>query len=220
MSLRLVRYVFISMVVVNLAMAAWLIFAPAGWNTENASDEDTAPQHARRLMLLSEREAGMVPEEFSPRTERCHAWGPYADRQHAEQARVKLRRADVAAWAGRMETPGEGVDYMVYVSPAPSRELAMRTLKELQAMGVDSHIVAEGELTDAVSLGIHSLKEEAEAIRSQISGWGYDVVMKPVPRSRVSYWVVGEARDGDAEEGPEPAESGACTQFAEIIEFN
>ncbi len=217
MSLRLVRYIVISLGVMNLVVAAWLIFMSEGRNAAPQMDQEG---DARRLMLVSEREAGLVWEEFSPRSERCHAWGPYADRRRAEQARRKLRGSDVNAWAGRMETPGEGFDYMVYVAPAPSRKLAMRTLRELEAMGVDSHIVSDGELTGAVSLGIHALKEEADHIGSQIADWGYDVVVKPAPRSRVSYWVVGEARDDRPPRGPKPAESGVCTQFAEIIDFN
>lgn len=220
-SLRLVRYIFISLVVVNLVLVAWLIFMSARWDIARVTDEGgEGSQWPNRLMLVSEREAGLVWEEFSPRTERCHTWGPYSDRRRAEQARLRLGRSDITGWAGRLETPGEGFDYMVYVAPAPSRELAMRALRELEAMGVDSHIVSEGELTGAVSLGIHALREEADRLSAQIAGWGYDVVMKDVPRSRVSYWVVGEARDDRPPRGPKPAESGVCMQFAEIIDFN
>jgi hypothetical protein len=219
-SLRAVRYIFVSLVVMNLALLGWQVLLSGeddDGGIDGVGDGSGAPH---TLMLLSERASGLVLEDFSPRTERCHAWGPYRDRPSAERAKLEIRRNDVAAWAGRLETPGEGFDYMVYVVPAPSRELAMRTLRELEAMGVESHIVTQGELAGAVSLGIHALEEEAEQVRAQIQDWGYDVVVKQVPRSRVSYWVVGEAAGAPPSRGPKPAESGACTQFAEIMDFN
>lgn len=220
MSLRLVRYIFASLVVMNLGLLSWQIFF-SGWNSSTAmEDESDGAERFRRLMLLSERDSGLVWDEFSPRSPRCHAWGPYSDRPSAERAKLRIRRLDVPAWAGRLETPGEGFDYMVYVAPAPSRELAVRTLRELEAMGVDSHIVTQGELAGAVSLGIHAMKDEAENISRQIVDWGYDVVVKQVPRSRVSYWVVGEARDALPSRGPKPAESGVCLQFADIMDFD
>ena len=204
----------------NLGLLSWQIFF-SGWNSSTAMvDVSDREERFRRLMLLSERESGLVWEEFSPRSQRCHAWGPYADRSTAERAKLRIRGFDVPAWAGRLETPGEGFDYMVYVAPAPSRELAMRTLRELEIMGVDSHIVTQGELAGAVSLGIHAMKDEAENISRQILDWGYDVVVKQVPRSRVSYWVVGEAHDALPSRGPKPAESGVCLQFADIMDFN
>ena len=221
MSLKLVRYIFASLVVMNLGLLGWqLLFSDGGNDTASIEEESDAALSFRRLMLLAERESGLVWEEFSPRSQRCHAWGPYSNRPSAERAKLKIRAFDVPAWAGRLETPGEGFDYMVYVTPAPSRELAMRTLRELEAMGVDSHIVTEGELAGAVSLGIHALKEEAENIDRQIQDWGYDVLVKQVPRSRVSYWVVGEAPDALPSRAPKPAESGVCLQFADIMDFN
>ena len=93
----------------NLGLLSWQIFF-SGWNSSTAMlDVSDREERFRRLMLLSERESGLVWEEFSPRSQRCHAWGPYADRSTAERAKLRIRGFDVPAWAGRLETPGEGL---------------------------------------------------------------------------------------------------------------
>lgn len=80
-------------------------------------------------------------------------------------------------------------DYVVHVEPSGSRDLAMRTLRELKNQAIDGQVISDGGLANAVSVGVFGLPTPAEARRQRVADLGYDVDIVRLERRRTVYLV-------------------------------
>ena len=87
-------------------------------------------------------------------------------------------------------------DYWVYLPPFGSRDAALRQLKELEARGIDSYLVTQGDLGNGISLGIFSGQELAVGLLERMRAMGYGAELRELVRERREYWVrvLGSAR--------------------------
>ena len=83
-----------------------------------------------------------------------------------------------------------GVEYWVYFPPLSSAEAALRQLRELQARSIDSYLVAEGDLINALSLGLFSHHEMADTLLQRMLGMGYAVELRELARTQRTYWLL------------------------------
>lgn len=159
------------------------------------------------LLLLSESptslgraDSHLSPDEpqASAGQETCWARGPYRrvepPRGLAAQSPLFQLKAEVA---------GEIVEYWVHLGPYASRAEASQQNERLKKKSVDSFVIRDGELENAVSLGVFSEASRAETLLERLRKRGYNAEIRRLSRHRYQYWV--SLRGAAADEAVEDA---------------
>ena len=106
-----------------------------------------------------------TPGEGSPE---CVVLGPLGTGEEAEALVQSIQRG-----GGRAIVRSREIlrlpDYVVHVEPSASRDLAMQTLRELKDQAIDGHVIPDGRLANAVSVGVFGLPAPAEARREAVA---------------------------------------------------
>ncbi|WP_049630933.1 SPOR domain-containing protein [Cellvibrio sp. pealriver] len=156
---------------------------------------------AEKLLLLAERvneekSHGARPlkkqttgAEEKADADLCTMIGPYNQLLQAEYALEHLVSLGIAAHITPVEIK-EGELYWVYLPPEMSEREALRRLYELQSKGIESHIIAKGELTNGISFGRFADYVQAEARAAEIKNLGYGVDIKMLPKMIQEIWLV------------------------------
>lgn len=84
-------------------------------------------------------------------------------------------------------------EYRVYMPPFNSDAAARQTLASLLENGIDSFIISEGDLAQAISLGVFSQQESAYRLQEQLAAQGYATSILELVRSNTEFWVVVES---------------------------
>lgn len=119
----------------------------------------------------------------------CWLLGPFDEKSAAKALQVRLQANGVGVDISKLATP-VAPDYWVYIEPQASRRAAVALLRELQARQIDSFIVSEGELENAISLGIFSKENSAKRILAKHQEQEYPVMMTTIPRQVEEFWGV------------------------------
>ncbi|MCY3819666.1 MAG: hypothetical protein OXH52_09945 [Gammaproteobacteria bacterium] len=101
-------------------------------------------------------------------------------------------------------------DYVVHVEPSASRDLAMQTLRELKDQAIDGHLIPDGRLANAVSVGVFGLPAPAEVRRAAVANLGYNVDVARVERRRMAYSVYSDEPPADM---PKDVAVAPCREF-------
>jgi hypothetical protein len=123
-----------------------------------------------------------------PRTV-CGLIGPFDSDASARQARSELPlssgvMAEVVSRPVVVRT-----DYWVHLGPFASRDSALVRLRELHAAGIDSFIITDGELTNAISLGYFTREQLAQRSLQESRQRGLDAHVRAIPRQEHRAWV-------------------------------
>ena len=138
-----------------------------------------APNKAERKVLESTPAIGV---------DSCLFLGSFESPEEAEVLRQRLASLDVGSEVEE-QAAVSGVDYWVYLPPLASRGASLRQLKELQARQIDSFVIAEGDLTNGISLGIFPRYESASSVMARLSEAGYEPLLRKLSRNERSFWV-------------------------------
>lgn len=201
------RWIFIVLLVINGVLPLWYFALGSDSRVQLQAARSTywpPPSDVADIVLLGERSESLdgsvkINAEESPagqRPELCAMVGPFPAPDAAKHFVERLRALDVLATARAFELR-TGLDYWVYFPPEASRQDAYRRLAELQAQGVDSHIILRGELAHGISLGVFSQKTLAEAQVQSVQLQGQTPKIRVIDRSHEEIWVVfgpGEAQ--------------------------
>ena len=136
-------------------------------------------------------EAAPEPEPLPPEERVCDMIGPFSEEVSARQIQNRLAARDIGVSLYQLTVPGEP-DYWVHLGPMTSRKEAVATLRELQAEGIDSFLITEGELKNGISLGFFTRQELATRVQAQRLKQGYDAKIREVPRNHNEIWAVFE----------------------------
>lgn len=82
-----------------------------------------------------------------------------------------------------------GSDHWVYIPPLASRQASLRQLRELQARGVDSYLITEGEMANGILLGVFPRLDAAVSVADKLRASGYAPQLRELPRIYQEYWV-------------------------------
>ena len=193
------RWVVIVLVFANICYFAWAFWQESriGYWLPEATEEHKEVT-AKRLVLLSEIQdtpkgnrvnklnTGAAAKD--ERSDECFIVGPFANAVEVDELQQRLLAVGVHS-KERADEDSQQQDYWVHIPPLPSRESAMRLLRELQAQRIDSFVITQGELANGISLGLFSHKNLAEAVRSRLRGAGYSVAIKILPRVPDQWWL-------------------------------
>lgn len=79
--------------------------------------------------------------------------------------------------------------YWVYLPPLPSPQEALRYQEELRAAGLESQLIAEGALANAVVLGLFGRRADADAVLIRLRALKLAGEIREIPRLRQEYWL-------------------------------
>lgn len=209
------RWMVVALLLANLVMLGWYRYAVGPVGNEEARSIGEAPAGSSLQLLggtadnaggiessaVSEVSGVVAAERPSavPVASMCGMIGAFAEQISARQVRDRLRALGAAA--DIVEVPVTlRTDYWVHMGPYLSREKAVAVLRELQQKGVDSFLIAEGELANGVSLGLFRQRASADSLLAERRAQGYAVALREIPRISNELWVV-------INEGSELAES-------------
>ncbi len=147
------------------------------WLERALAAMDSAPElHSHQVPFRTEKSSGCVV--LGPLDD-YDAASALAERIQGDGGRAIIRERDI------LSRP----DYVVHVEPSASRDLAMRTLRELKNQAINGHVISDGKLANAVSVGVFGLLAPAEARRRRVVDLGYDVDVARFERRRTVYSV-------------------------------
>lgn len=199
------RWIVVALLVANLMAYGWYRYA-VGPGADDAVPQVEGAPAGSALRLLDAAEDNSNPTEMgagassaiaaeqssvpvSPAASMCGMIGVFAEQISAKQVRDRLRALGAAA--DIVEVPVTlRTDYWVHMGPYPSREQAMAALRDLQQKGVDSFLIADGELANGVSLGLFRQRASAESLLAERKAQGYAVTLREIPRVSNELWVV------------------------------
>lgn len=194
------RWVVVLLMLANLVVFGWFRYsgaeagagalgykAPVGDALRMLDVEESDSADEGRVALFET--AGNRAQVVAPEVGMCGMIGAFSEQISARQVRDRLRAIGAIADVVEIPVPLR-TDYWVHLGPYPSREAAMASLRELQKKGVDSFLIAEGELLNGISLGLFRQKASAEALLKERRAQGYDAALREIPRVASELWVV------------------------------
>jgi len=148
------------------------------------------------IRLLSELPAGQLKprgaaQEQARTTENsalCHFVGGLEHEYEANALRQRLANLDIRAQVQAVDLPA-ALDYWMYLSPLPSAQAAAQQMAELQAQGIDGQLIAHGDLSNGISLGLFASPEQAERLKQRLRGAGFQPQLLQLSREQRSYWL-------------------------------
>lgn len=167
---------------------------PAIEETEAAPEQEASPAQE------SEQEPEPVVDQHEERTApvACYRLGPLE--QQAQAARLLKRIKPLALESAiREEIVQKEAGYWVIHPPLETTELAQAKEREFKAAGIkDIWRIREGDMKDAISLGLFFEKNNAEKLKRQIEAKGFMPEIRLRQVEQVLYWIDLQVRAGVA----------------------
>lgn len=186
------RWVFYSLLVVNLAYLGWQLATDPVKSKSvplllaNQDDLKKAPT----LQLLSEvpqsqwASAGTKPVQAGI----CTVVGPWSAQDGAERARIQLAATGLSARIRAVTVSKDRLNW-VYLPAYDSREQALEVLGELQSKKVDSFVIKTGDDVNAISLGYFTSADSAEGLKVKLHSAGYPAAVRETSQRVTEYWL-------------------------------
>jgi hypothetical protein len=196
------RWIVISLLAVNVGIFIYSQFFQArGKNVERpmAAVESNSKSAPASIKLLVEAKSSaadiqsiaavpMAPAVKLVHPPLCTLVGPFSRLLLAEYFLEVLQSLDVISEIRSIVVVSEP-GYWLHLSPEKSRKDALRRLSELQARGIDSYVIPDGNLANGISLGMFSDEARAQVMEKTIEERGYKPKIVEVPREQKELWV-------------------------------
>jgi len=187
------RWVFLSLVCLNLLVMVWFWRDQAGM-TVDTPQADRSNTDGQSLILLSELNQGELnfktqkESEKTNNEQRCYSVGPFKDENDAKFLGI---RAEALGFSSEMRSlaTGGSIEHWVHVPPLANRQQSLQLLRELQGRGIDSYIITQGDLAEGISLGLFRNQTSAERLTEKMRGMDYNVIIKEVIRGEKELWL-------------------------------
>ena len=194
------RWIFITLIVINLVFFVWQQFGQTG--DTSAPPRTYQPAKSADLSMLSERNQKSL-QEFqavvsNPITQpsgpeiadgACLTIGSFPDIFAGRQVVNQLASLDIAAEVRAVDEATGEHDYRVLIPPLNSLQESFRKLRELKARNIDSYVITAGDNALGISLGVYSTESLALQTRDRLVEDGYPVRLIEIPRLHREYWV-------------------------------
>ena len=185
------RYVVITLVLLNLAHLGWNL----GWPLPEPDSRESRSLLNSGLTLVSEFDARNFQLE-SEAERLCSLVSGFEDEAEAADFMAEaIRRGLDAAYAAGQS--GRGRQYRGFIPPTPSVEIARLTLEDLTArleaadVTADIGLVSSGEGQNAIALGRFDSATAAVSLRDRISALGYSPQIERIQpeTERLKLWL-------------------------------
>lgn len=204
------RYIFFFLIGANVALFAWGALGPdagVGGHAKPgvAAGTDVSGSGVQPVELLAAGVPGRSGDGFDTAADRdgqgevpvarCDTIGPLGSGKAAEELANQIRAtgAAVRLFSRRGELQR---DYWVLLPPLPTRQEALLRFQEFQSRNVDSFVITQGAMANAISLGLFTRKPLALDLQARLQGMGYKTVeVREVPRDNQEVWLRVVSRD-------------------------
>lgn len=183
------RWIFLLLLLTNLVVFALQPRPVSRLSSELSLVAPSAEQlTVRGLQLVTEvpSKGGEIAD--SPSLNSCIVLGGFEALETARQLEQHLLSLDIEGRVVSTEVAFDS-DHWVYLPSLASRQASLRLLRELQARGVDSFLITEGELVNGILLGVFSRASDAMTVAEKLRAAGYEPEVRVVPRIYQEYWV-------------------------------
>ena len=187
------RWIFITLVFGNLLLLAYF------WQQQNSLEPAVVtavelPRGGNTIQLVKELDKSLPPVNAAvtkaKRAQLCYVAGPYKEAEGADNLLSRARALGFSGKVNVVEVKGsEPSEYWVYVPPRVSREVAMRTLRELHQRKIDSYIITQGELAEGISVGLFRNNDSAYGLQERISALSIPAEVRVINKDTKEYWV-------------------------------
>jgi len=177
------KWFFIILLSLNIILLGvqWLDHREDGLASEYLEvDED------KKIELLRERGQGIKQESTDAR---CALLGPIDEEAVASNLKKVLLNDSVSAELVVQEhkkAPG----YWVYFDELNGDAARQSQLEEFRSKGVDSFVIAAGDLKGAISLGVFENIDSARRLKKKMIKRGYIVKISEIQKSETEYWLL------------------------------
>jgi hypothetical protein len=182
------------LLLMNLGFGLWHYRSQAlnESQVQNKSDDDNL-----RLVLLQEYLAQQdkpptvetEAEILSGAGKSCYTLGPFKAVNDANSVRNMLKKAKISA-KRRVKKDKTRKGFWVLLPPAASHAQARENVEKLKAQGIkDYFLVANGDQTNAVSLGVFAQSDTAQSRYQEIKGMGFNPKIQNVDLPMREYWL-------------------------------
>lgn len=126
----------------------------------------------------------------------CYATGDFSSRAESGQVIAWANARQVAA-TSRVTSEKKIKNYKVYLSPLPTMMAARKQVERMQQAGIkDVIVIARGNLTNGIALGIFSTLQATKKRIQDLRAKGYDAQYEPRYVANDAYYVELHAGDG------------------------
>lgn len=186
-------------------VAAFLILANIGllmwgsWYKDEQAPDPATPQPevaADKMLQLGEpgaravkRKASTAPTANLKAVQHvCYAVGPFNSTRSAANGGAQLKKLGLAYRLRTRES--ESNIYRVYLPPLASREEALAMQRRLRKLGYkDNAILRERAMNNAISIGVYSVKKNADRIRKDLKKHGIRARLQTIERVVTRNWL-------------------------------
>lgn len=174
---------------VNIGFALWHIRSQ-GMQVQQIGQTD---DQALKLILLKEYNEANTTKPVSASTAqqqlRCYTLGPFKTAQVASAIREKLLKSGVDP-QHRVNKDNTRPGFWVFLPAESTRKAAQQHVADLKAKNVkDYFLVATGEYSNAVSLGVFSQPELAQRRNDELKALGFAVKLQKLDLPLREYWL-------------------------------
>ncbi|MEM7027684.1 MAG: SPOR domain-containing protein [Pseudomonadota bacterium] len=119
----------------------------------------------------------------------CYSYGPIPNEQESDLMTNWFSLRDISYL--KRQTPESGKQkFWIYLKPYDSTAKAQATLADLRQQGInDLHVIRNGDLLNAVSLGLFSSQAAVNRRLSEIQATGYQPLVVPYSAGKQIYWI-------------------------------
>lgn len=186
------RLVFLTLLIVNVLVALWGLFLLDKPVTDNpAAAKPMLEAKVKTITAdpaLKLNPSSLTAEQVEPEKRLCELVGPFGSDTDADNFGERLRSIDVLSVVERIEIPS-GASHWVHLPQEETSSAAFQRLAELQALSIESYVIGRGDLKNAVSLGVFSREDLADAKKAELEGLGFNPVITVKPRTVIEIWV-------------------------------
>lgn len=183
------RWVFISIVLMNLAYLGYELSSVEGKSKPQESLSLAPSNDASNLELISELARPTAKKPVGTKSELCWAVGDFASELDAKHVYARMLALDIPA---RIQERDKLLkqEFWVYLPPLPNKKQALRKLKELQRRKIDSYIITEGDLANGISLGLFGKQDSVDRLVAKLKKKQISASVKTLDRRKSEYWVM------------------------------
>ncbi len=177
------KWAIYTLLLANLAMFVWHFQPKTGNQPGLASDQLT------RLVLVKEYEQQLHLAATDGADSRCFSLGPFTRRSSFNAAKQKFIDAGINVFS-RVSSDSVRNGYWVMLPVNKSRNQAKVQIQKLREKGVtDYFLIAAGEMTNAVSLGVFSKPKLAKRRKDEVDKLGFKATIRKIAIPNRVYWL-------------------------------
>ena len=191
------RWFFFLLILLNIGLFAWQQRTAAPEVTSELSltprSEYAGPVETLQLLAEAQPKPVQVASQAAPVSQAtpandCLVLGGFDGAERVGQLEQRMLSLDIGARVITRDA-AFGSDHWVYIPPLASSQASLRQLRELQARGIDSYLITEGELANGILLGVFPRLEVAVGVADKLRAAGYEPQVRELPRVYQQYWV-------------------------------